>query len=191
MTDANTALAQDLGRLERRDGRAVLTYTRRLPQPPPVVWRALTEPDHLDAWFPTTIDGDRAPGAALRFAFRDMEAPPMEGEMLVFEPPSVMEFRWGPDALRFEVQSERDGSVLVLTAVLEELGKAARDGAGWHACLDRLVEELGGDSVAAVPADRWRELREPYVKHFGPEASTIGPPQEWERAHGSEAAPSG
>ncbi len=103
-----------------------LRFTRRLRYPPHTVWRALTEPEHLAAWFPTTIEGERAPGARLRFSFRDMQADPIDGEMLAFEPPSLMELRWGVDILRFEVESDGDESVLVFTASLDELGRSAR-----------------------------------------------------------------
>ena len=40
------------GTLEERDGRFVLRFERRLPHPPEEVWRALTEPDRMAAWFP-------------------------------------------------------------------------------------------------------------------------------------------
>jgi uncharacterized protein YndB with AHSA1/START domain len=69
-----------LGKLEERDGRWQLTFVRRLPHPPEKVWRAITEPDHLDAWFPTTIEGERAPGAELQFRFREDEGPTLDGK---------------------------------------------------------------------------------------------------------------
>jgi hypothetical protein len=97
----------------------------------------------------------------------------------------------GTDVLRFELTPEREGSVLVLTASLGELGKAARDGAGWHECLDRLVQDVAGDRVPPVSAGRWRQLRDPYIARFGPDASTIGPPPEWERARGTESGQPG
>src|ERR1700691_1577733 len=126
----------DLGQLDHRTGLVVVTFTRRIPHSPARVWRALTEPQHLAAWFPTTIEGGRTPGARLRFGFREDDAPPFDGEMLAFQPPSMMELRWGDEVLRFEVRSDGAGSVLTFSATFEELGKAARDGAGWHACLD-------------------------------------------------------
>ena len=175
----------DLGNLERRDRDALLTFTRRLSYPPAKVWRALTEPEHLASWFPTTIEGERAVGARLRFGFKENEAPPFEGEMLAFEPPSLMELRWGDEILRFEVVAQGDGSVLVFTCLFEEVGKGARDGAGWHSCLDLLGLDLAGLVAPWSAADRWKELRGTYVERFGPEASTIGPPEEWERVHGS------
>jgi uncharacterized protein YndB with AHSA1/START domain len=174
----------DLGVLERRDGGALLKFTRRLSYPPAKVWRALTEAEHLAAWFPTTIEGERAPGARLRFAFRDIEAAPLDGEMLAFEPPSLMELRWGDEILRFEVVPQGDDSVLVFTCMFEEIGKVSRDGAGWHSCLDLLGLEMAGRVAPWSAGDRWRELRDAYVERFGPEASTIGPPEEWERVHG-------
>jgi len=103
----------------------VLEFTRRLQHPPQKVWRALTEPDHLAAWFPSTIEGNRAAGARLHFGFREMEAAPFDGEMLIFEPPSVMELRWGDEILRFEVRPDGDGSVLSFRNIFDELGKAA------------------------------------------------------------------
>ena len=46
------------GELEQRsDGRWRLRFTRALAHPPEKVWRAITEPEHLAQWFPTTIEG--------------------------------------------------------------------------------------------------------------------------------------
>jgi uncharacterized protein YndB with AHSA1/START domain len=167
------------GSLERRDGRLRLRFTRRLRHPREMVWRALTEPEHLAAWFPTTIEGDRAPGARLRFAHRDNAAPPSDGTMLAFEPPSVMELRWGEDILRFELEADGEhGCVLIFTDSFDELGRAARDGAGWHACLDLFCYEAAGEHAPWSSADRWRAVRDSYIERFGADASTIGAPQE-------------
>jgi hypothetical protein len=120
----------------------------------------------------------------LHFGFRDMEAPSFDGEMLSFDPPSLMELRWGDETLRFELYPSDEGSVLVFSAAFDEIGKTARDGAGWHSCLDLLLCELGGRKALWTAADRWRDVRDVYIESFGPEASTMGPPEEWERVHG-------
>jgi uncharacterized protein YndB with AHSA1/START domain len=187
MNETGAIDEQDYGRLERDHERAIVRYKRRLPHPPSKVWRALTEPEHLAAWFPTTIDGERALGAQLQFRFTGMDLPPMEGEMLAFEPPSLLELRWGPDLLRFDLEPDGEGTTLMFTATMEELGKAARDGAGWHACLERLAHDLAGEQAPSSASDRWREVNSTYIDRFGPEASTIGPPEEWKRAHGDTA----
>jgi uncharacterized protein YndB with AHSA1/START domain len=165
------------GELEQRDdGRWELRFTRTLRHPPEKVWRAITEPEHLAHWFPTTIEGERAVGAHLWFGFPAGEAPPFEGEMLAFEPPSVMELRWGPDIIRVELRPTDEGTVLTLLDTLEHRGKAARDGAGWHVCLDALGAHLDGDPDARGAKQAWSAVHSGYVESFGPEAATIGPP---------------
>jgi hypothetical protein len=75
------------------------------------------------------------------------------------------------------------GTTLTLVDTFDEQGKAARDGAGWHVCLDRLAYSLAGDELPWKPEDRWSEVNAAYVESLGPEASTLGPPQEWIDAH--------
>jgi uncharacterized protein YndB with AHSA1/START domain len=159
------------------DGRWQLRFVRTLPYPKEKVWRAITEPDHLAHWFPTTIEGDLAAGASLRFTFPGGQAPPMEGEMLAYEPQSFMELRWGPDVLRLELREVDDGTELTLLDVLEERGKAARDGAGWHACLEALEASIHGEAQPRDHMSVWNEVHPYYVEHFGPEGATIGPPK--------------
>jgi hypothetical protein len=79
--------------------------------------------------------------------------------------------------LRFELRPDGDGSVLTFLNTFDELGKAARDGAGWHACLDLLEHHLTGETAPWDPGERWQQVHPSYVERFGPEASTIGPPQ--------------
>jgi uncharacterized protein YndB with AHSA1/START domain len=164
------------GQLEQVAGRWQIKFVRELPHPPEKVWRALTEPAQLAAWFPNDIEGERAAGAPLRFVFRHGEAPDFEGKMITYDPPSRLEFTWGDDVLRFELTAEGRGTVLTFTDTIEELGKAARDTAGWHECLDLLESDLSGEPAFAH-GKRWAEMHPRYVEEFGPEASTIGPPE--------------
>jgi uncharacterized protein YndB with AHSA1/START domain len=175
--DQKMTASQEYGTLERDGDRSVLRYRRRLAHPREKVWRALSEDEHLAEWFPTTVEGDRATGAPLRFSFRESEGEPFEGEMRVFDPPSVMEMRWADDVLRFELTPEGDDEcLLVLTVIFPEHGKAARDGAGWHVCLEQLAHAVDGTVPPPKSPERWREVHHGYVERLGPEASTIGPP---------------
>jgi uncharacterized protein YndB with AHSA1/START domain len=159
------------------DGRWQLRFVRTLRHPVETVWQAITDPDHLAHWFPTTIDGERAAGALLRFAFADGAAPPFDGEMLAFEPPRLMEVRWGTDILRFELRPSADDTILTLLDTLDERGKAARDGAGWHVCLDALTASLSGEPHPREAMNGWKNVHPHYLERFGPNAATIGPPE--------------
>lgn len=166
-----------LGTLTAHGDRWRLTFVRRLAHPQEKVWRAVTEPEHLAVWFPDRIVGEMKAGASLRFE-ADVHDD-FEGEMTAFDPPSVMELTWGTDSIRIELEPDGDGTVLRLTDTFDERGKAARDGSGWHECLDRLASDLGGVAPPAWGSD-WRGIFDRYVAHLGPEASTIGPPDGWE-----------
>ena len=167
----------DYGTIEQvNDGRWRLRFTRTLVHPQTKVWRAVTEPEQLARWFPTTIDGERAAGAPLRFTFPNDMAEPFDGEMLAYEPESAIEFRWGPDLVRIELRPVGEGTELTLLDTLEERGKAARDGAGWHTCLDALEAALAGEDEARAQMDTWAAVHPHYVESFGTEAATIGPP---------------
>jgi Activator of Hsp90 ATPase homolog 1-like protein len=82
MSEPTNVQMQDLGELERNEDTVLLRFTRRLAHPPQKVWRALVEPAHLAVWFPTTIDGERAAGARLRFRHRDERAEPFDAARL-------------------------------------------------------------------------------------------------------------
>jgi uncharacterized protein YndB with AHSA1/START domain len=162
------------GVVEPAGDRWRLRFTRRLKHAPDKVWRALTEPEHLQAWFPQKIVGEWAVGATLKFVSDNGD---FEGKVLAYEPQSVLEFLWGTDTIRFEVAPDGDGSRLTVLDTFAELGKAARDAAGWHACLDLLEHELDGTKPAWTVGDRWPTIHKRYVEQLGPEASTIGPPE--------------
>jgi uncharacterized protein YndB with AHSA1/START domain len=168
-----------IGSLEKVASRWQLRFERELSHPPARVWRALTEPDELRKWFPDEVLVDEwKVGAKMRFRDAENRIEPFDGEVLALQPPSLLEFRWGTDTIRIEVAPRGSGSVLTLIDTIDELGKAARDGAGWHACLDALDAALDGDSGLDM-SRRWGEVHREYVKRFGPEASTIGPPAGW------------
>jgi uncharacterized protein YndB with AHSA1/START domain len=168
----------DLGQLSTEGERYRLSFTRFLPHPPEKVWRAITEPEHLAAWFPARIDGDRRAGSPLKFVFERDEGPTLDGVVDTFEPPHVFAFTWGAETLRFALEAADGGAVLTFVNGFDELGKAARDAAGWHSCLERLAAGLAGTQLTDDPVARWKALNRLYVAAFGREAATQGPPPE-------------
>jgi hypothetical protein len=89
---------------------------------------------------------------------------------------SLVEFRWGTDVIRLEVEPDGDGTKLTLLDTIDQIGKAARDGAGWHVCLDLLEHHLDDATPTWLHGERWREVHPDYVRELGPETATIGPP---------------
>ncbi len=163
------------GTLEEAGDRWRLRFTRALAHPPEKVWRAITEPEHLRAWFPQRITGEWVVGSMLTFSHAGGLGPDFDGQVLACEPPSLLEFRWGTDVIRLEVAPRGGGSTLTLLDTIDGVGKAARDGAGWHVCLDHLGAHLDGRSPS--PADElWLQVHPRYVGSFGPRAGTMGPP---------------
>ena len=173
-------------------GHPTLRFERRLKHPVEKVWRALTEPAELEHWFPQRVEGASSadggpfvPGGKLRFPFReplmlgdeDEVVPDFEGEVLEVDPPRLLSYTWAGDVLRFElIPDGDDGCLLVFTDTFTEHGKAARDGSGWHVCLDGLEARL--DHAAPPEADRWRGLYDHYAAAFGPEAATAPLPKD-------------
>jgi uncharacterized protein YndB with AHSA1/START domain len=160
-----------------------LSFERRLSHPVDVVWRAITDGGELEHWFPCRVEVDELrTGAEMTFRFDEMplEGQPttMAGRVTELDPPRLFAFYWGDDHLRFELEpaaGSEDACVLRLTVLLDSREKAARDGAGWHVCLDRLEGMLAGeDGPAATGASEdWRGLYEEYQRRGVPAGAPI------------------
>jgi uncharacterized protein YndB with AHSA1/START domain len=154
-------------RLDTIAGVPVLRFERRLPHPPEKVWRALTDPERMRAWFPAVVTTEARIGAPMWFTFEGEEGSTY-GEVLELDEPSVYAFRWNDDVLRFEVLPQPEGSLLVFTHALggswaSRLG-AGRNAAGWDVCLDALTAALTG--APFEQPDDWVRRIEGYVARF-------------------------
>lgn len=182
------------GTLVTIDGRPALRFERRYRHPIDRVWRAITEPAEMAAWFPSEVEGERAVGANLTFvddaqraAAREVgeptraDGPLFTGTVVTYDPPKVFAFTWGWELLRFELHPDGNDTVLVFTHHLSHQSVAARNGAGWHMCLAALDELLSAPSNATSD---WTRVFEDYVARMGPElgAPTDGGAMVWERS---------
>jgi uncharacterized protein YndB with AHSA1/START domain len=164
------------GTYEIVDDRSALTFERRLAHSVERVWRAVTEPAELAHWFPSVIRGELTAGAPLTFEFPGGEMPAMEGEVIEADPPRSLAFTWGDDVLRIELQPDGAGCVLHFVVLFDDAERASRDAAGWHVCLDRLEEHLGGaaaQSPSSEPTPDWRALYEEYQRRGLPAGAPL------------------
>jgi uncharacterized protein YndB with AHSA1/START domain len=169
-------LADMHGIYEIVDDRSALTFERRLAHSAERVWRAVTEPAELAHWFPSVVRGDLTAGATLAFDFPGGEMPTMQGEVIEADPPRCVAFTWGDDVLRIELEPDGDGCVLHFVVLFDDAERASRDAAGWHVCLDRLAEHLGGAAAQAPgsePTADWRAHYEEYQRRGLPAGAPV------------------
>jgi uncharacterized protein YndB with AHSA1/START domain len=146
--------------------RPAVRLERHLPDPPAVVWQALTERKQLQSWFPcdVVVDGGRwIVGAAISFPFPpDVIEMTLSGVVLVVEKDRLLSYSWGDEILHFELSAEDDGTRLVL---IDELPaeNAARNAAGWDECLDRLVGLEPGENTWKPRFDAYASAFEPII----------------------------
>lgn len=158
MTTDDHLTRDPLGTVVRDGDRVGVRYERRVAHPREKVWRAITESSELRHWMPTDIVGERRSGAPVELTFwpdvverYEIEEPTLPGQIITWDPPSVFEWTWDTDRLRFELSDDGDGTRLVLTTWFGDTseGYATQSAAGYHACLANLRELL--DTGSAPP----------------------------------------
>jgi uncharacterized protein YndB with AHSA1/START domain len=144
-------------------GRTV-RFERTLDYPADEVWSALTEPDRLEEWL-TAATFEHREGGAVSFDFG--EGGVCGGRVLVFSPPTLLEYEWiFPNGDRSVVRWQlgavdgRRATRLTLVHSLLTADMAPGYGAGWHAHLEQLAGHLAGDVPEWVPL--YQELRPRY-----------------------------
>lgn len=156
------------------DGRPALRIERHLKHPPEVVWRAITEPDQLNAWYPLkTLTIDLRVGG--RIEFDGMHAVVTE-----LDPPTLFAFsehappemtRESDDLIRFELTPEGDGCHLVFTQVFDDRPAAASYASGWTVCLNALEDLVHGNEIRMErPSDAHHEQ---LIHQFGLDQGSV------------------
>ena len=156
------------GELSSAGARPCVRFERRLAAAPAAVWSALTDREQLRAWFPCDVEvaGDEwAVGAPITFRFpREVIDMTLPGTVTAVQWQRLLEFSWGDETLRFELEPAGEGTRLVFLDC-PSASTAARSAAGWEVCLARLAGE-------APREDAWRALFDHYVAEFTP---VLGP----------------
>jgi uncharacterized protein YndB with AHSA1/START domain len=148
-----------LGQLLRDHERVGLRFERDFRHSPERVWRAITDSQDLRHWMPCDIVGPRESGAEIEARFWPavvekypdlIEQPGLPGRILTWEPPTLFEWQWDTDLLRFELTPTATGTNLVFTTWIGATPGVEQTAAGYHICFDQLVglvDEGRGGSV--------------------------------------------
>lgn len=160
----------------KKDGdQWTLVLVRDLRHPPARVWEAITDPQHLREWAP--FDSDRSLGAVGTAKLTTVGAPGphvTEAKVKRAEAPKVLEFDWGGQEIRWELEPQDGGTRLTLWHNINR-NFISMGAAGWHICLDVLDRALSGQPVGRIVGPEamqfggWQRLNAEYAKQFGVE----------------------
>ena len=150
-----------------------LVLVRELRHPPAKVWEALTDPDHLREWAP--FDSDRSLGAVGTAKLTTVGAPTphvTETRITRADAPRALEFNWGGQEIRWELEPLNSGTRLTLWHNIDRR-YISMGAAGWHICFDVLERFLAGDSIGrivgadAMTCAGFQRLHAEYAAQFG------------------------
>jgi uncharacterized protein YndB with AHSA1/START domain len=158
----------------RKDGdNWTLVLVRELRHPPAKVWQALTDPEHLREWAPFDSDRNLATVGTAKLTTVGAPTPHVtEARITRADAPKALEFNWGGQDIRWELEPLSSGTRLTLWHNIDRRF-IAMGAAGWHICFDVLERLLAGESIGRiVGADAmkfggWQRLHAEYAAQFG------------------------
>jgi uncharacterized protein YndB with AHSA1/START domain len=160
----------------RKDGEKwTLVLVRDLHHPPAKVWQALTDPAQLREWAPFDADRSLASVGPVRLSTVGTPTPVIsETRVTRADAPKLLEYRWGDNDIRWQLEPFGDGTRLTLWHNIDR-GFISMGAAGWHICLDVLDRLLAGEPLGRIVAGEamkfdWPRLNTEYAKQFGVES---------------------
>lgn len=169
----------------QKDGETwTLVLVKELRHAPEKVWQALTDPVHLREWAPFDADGNMgASGATVRLTTVGAPSPHVtETTVTRAEAPRVLEYNWGGNDLRWELEPAGDGTRLTLWTCIDRR-YISMGAAGWHICMDVLDHLLSGTPLGRIAGMEvmkfggWQRLNAEYASQFGVELPVWQPQQ--------------
>ncbi|WP_339183117.1 SRPBCC family protein [Paenibacillus sp. FSL R5-0701] len=153
----------EYGALLESNGRYALRFERFLHHNPEDVFLVITKPNSFAQWYPfSTGKMDLRLGG--KIAFDDGEGTTYEGIITELEKPYVFGFREVDDQVNISLQKEDKGCRMIFTHTFNDDSWAVNTAAGWHRCLDVLVQIINGKPIKWH--DNSTELREIYSELF-------------------------
>ena len=156
-----------------------LVLVRELRHSPEKVWQALTDPVHLREWAPFEADGDLGTvGTTVKLITVAAPTPQVsETRVKRADAPKVLEYNWGGNDIRWELEAQGSGTRLTLWHNIDRRF-ISMGAAGWHICLDVLDQRLGGTVIGRIVGSEamkfgWQRLNAEYARQFGVEVPNL------------------
>jgi uncharacterized protein YndB with AHSA1/START domain len=155
------------------DGRWTVAFVRDLRQPPEKVWAALTEPEQVGRWAPFTAGRDLGRTGEATLTMVDGDSPyDLPATVHTARAPTLLEYSWGDDLLRWELTPTATGTRLTLRHTVQGRDWMPKVAAGWHLCLVVAERLLDGQPIPPIRgADAmnygWQELQDAYATKLG------------------------
>ncbi|WP_438390176.1 SRPBCC family protein [Caballeronia sp. DA-9] len=149
-----------------------LVLVRELRHSPEKVWSALTDPASLREWAPFDADRSLASVGSVRLSTVGTPAPQVSDTQVTrADAPRLLEYRWGENDLRWQLEPLGDGTRLTLWHNIDR-NFISMGAAGWHICLDVLDRFVGGNPVGRIVGGEamkfdWPRLKTEYENQFG------------------------
>lgn len=164
----------------QKDGeRWSLVLVRELRHPPARVWQALTDPAHLSEWAPFDADRSLATVGPVKLSTVGTPAPQVsETTVKRAEAPRLLEYSWGSNDLRWELEPLGGGTRLTLWHNIDRRF-ISWGAASWHICFDVIDRLLAGEPIGriagpeAMKFEGWQRLNAEYAKQFGVETHSF------------------
>jgi uncharacterized protein YndB with AHSA1/START domain len=161
----------------RKDGETwTLVLVRELRHSPEKVWEALTDPAQLREWAPFEADANLGTSGS-KVKLTTVGAPKeLISETIVTraEAPKVLEYKWGGNDLRWELEALGSRTRLTLWHNIDRR-YIAMGAAGWHICLDVMDRALSATPLGrmvgpdAMKFGGWQKLHAEYQQLLGVE----------------------
>jgi uncharacterized protein YndB with AHSA1/START domain len=137
-------------------------FERHLKHSVEKVWQVLTDNAQLAKWFSELRVDDLRVGGRIKFDMHDGTF--MNMEILALETNAALEYTWGEDRVRFELNPEPGGCRLLLIEQIAKLtDHSSKDLAGWHVCLD-VIRAVLDDEAFEAREQEWQIQHERYVR---------------------------
>jgi uncharacterized protein YndB with AHSA1/START domain len=154
------------------DGRWTLVFVRELRHRPEKVWAALTDPAQLAKWAPFSPDRDLGhTGEATLTMLGGGTAQDLPASVTRADAPTWLEYTWGDDRLRWELEAIDSGTRLTLHHTVQGPDFLSKVAAGWHLCLVVAERLLDGDEIGPIVGEDarnygWDRLNESYAEQL-------------------------